>query len=161
MSNYANTVSPVETPEKTRLAIVVSRFNEPVTEALLQGALAQADLRGIPSAQVSVFSVPGAVEIPLVAQRLARSQKVDAIVCLGAVIRGETTHYDYVCQQVSSGCQQVALNEDLPVVFGVLTTENKAQAMDRCGGNHGHKGKEAIDVAIEMLALLSQISTSA
>ncbi|AHE66994.1 6,7-dimethyl-8-ribityllumazine synthase [Legionella oakridgensis ATCC 33761 = DSM 21215] len=104
-----------------------------------------------------MVEVPGAVEIPLVAQQLAKHKQGKVIIALGAVIRGETTHYDYVCQQVSHGCQQVALQQNIPVIFGVLTTENEAQAWDRLGGNHGHKGMDAADAAITMYSVLQQL----
>lgn len=135
-----------------RIAIVVSRFNTEVTEKLLAGAVTRLDELGITAANVCL--VPGAVEIPLIAQQLAKSQRYDAVIALGAVIRGETTHYDYVCQQVSYGCQKVALEQQLPVIFGVLTTENDEQALERVGGSHGHKGRDAADAAIEMIQLL-------
>ncbi len=139
-------------------AIVVSRFNTEVTEKLLEGARARLVERGFEPGLITVVYVPGAVEIPLAAQRLAQTGLHKAIICLGAVIRGETTHYDYVCDQVSQGCAQVALQFDLPVIFGVLTTENEAQALDRVGGRHGHKGRDAVDTAVEMVSVLSQIS---
>jgi 6,7-dimethyl-8-ribityllumazine synthase len=141
-----------------RLAFVVSRFNEEVTSKLLEGALEQAKSRGFANSDITVVWVPGAAEIPVAAQRLAlRRNSYGAIVCLGAVIRGETTHYDYVCQMVAQGCNQVALNYNIPVIFGVLTTENEEQALDRCGGKQGHKGKDAVDAAIEMVATLRRI----
>ena len=98
----------------------------------------------------------GAIEIPLIVQHLAKTQKYEAIIALGAVVRGETTHYDYVCQQVSMGCQQVALDNHLPVIFGILTTENEQQALDRVGGQHGHKGYDAVNSAFAMIQLLRQ-----
>ncbi len=141
-----------------RLAFVVSRFNEEVTTKLLDGALARAKERGFANSDITVVWVPGAIEIPIAAQRLAlRRSPYGAIVCLGAVIRGETSHYDYVCQSVTQGCSQVALNQNIPVVFGVLTTDTEEQALDRCGGKHGHKGKEAVDTAIEMVASLRRL----
>ena len=140
------------------IAVVVSRFNEPVTEKLLECALERLSELEFSADKITVVHVPGAVELPIVAQRFAKAGNVDAVVCLGAVIRGETTHYDYVCNQASEGCQRVALDYDLPVVFGVLTTENKAQALARVGGKHGHKGSDAIDAAYEMVSVLKQIS---
>lgn len=139
------------------LAIVSSRFNIEVTDLLLEGALQRLKELDYDLEKVPVYHVPGAVEIPLVAKKLAKSKHYHAVVCLGAIIRGETTHYDYVCQQVSQGCQQVMLEHELPIVFGVLTTENKAQALDRCGGAHGHKGRDAIDCALEMATLMEKI----
>lgn len=139
------------------IAIVVSRFNEEITRGLLDGALAQLRELGFADNEVTVAWVPGAVEIPIAAQRFAQVGTYDAVVTLGAVIRGETTHYDYVCSMVSEGCQRVSLQNDIPVIFGVLTTENEDQARDRIGGAHGHKGKDAIGAAVEMVALLRQI----
>lgn len=139
------------------VAIVVSRFNHEVTGKLLEGALGRLRERNFSEEQITVVWVPGAVEIPLAAQRLAQTGRYNALIALGAVIRGETTHYDYVCDQVSQGCSQVALQNDVPVVFGVLTTENEAQAFDRTGGKHGHKGADAVDAAVEMVLTLREI----
>jgi len=143
--------------DKLSIAIITSRFNEEVTQLLYDGALQRLREKNITEDQLKLIWVPGAIEIPLVAQRLARANSCDAIICLGAVIRGETTHYDYVCRQVSEGCQKVALENDVPVIFGVLTTENKAQALDRLGGNHGHKGFDAVDAALEMIAVMDAL----
>ncbi|KTD64834.1 6,7-dimethyl-8-ribityllumazine synthase [Legionella spiritensis] len=139
------------------IALVVSQFNKEITTVLREGALQRLRASGFDDKDILVVEVPGAVEIPLLARRLAMQQKVEAIIALGAVIRGETSHYDYVCEQVSSGCQQVALQYNLPVVFGVLTTENEEQAWDRLGGQHGHKGVDAADCAIAMHTILGQL----
>jgi len=139
------------------IAIVVSLFNREITEELLQGTLLQLTECGFTDEDILVVEVPGAIEIPLVAKRLARQNKYDVIIALGAVIRGETSHYDYVCQQVSDGCQRVALEFETPVVFKVLTTENEAQAWDRLGGKHGHSGKDAADCARAMYSILQQL----
>jgi 6,7-dimethyl-8-ribityllumazine synthase len=139
------------------IALIVSRFNDEVTGKLLHGARARLKELSFDEKLVSVVHVPGAVEIPLAAQRLAQTNTFQAIVALGAVIRGETTHYDYVCQSVTDGCLQVSLQYDIPVVFGVLTTENDEQALDRVGGRHGHKGRDAVDTAVEMVALFSKL----
>lgn len=145
-------------PSHYNIALVVSHFNEEITQALYEGAVARLQELGFANEHITVVWVPGAVEIPLTAQRLARADGYEAIICLGAVIRGETTHYDYVCEQVSMGCQKVALENDVPVIFGVLTTENEEQAHDRIGGKHGHKGRDAVDAALEMVSVLRQIS---
>lgn len=134
-----------------KIAVVSSRFNEPVTRQLYAGCIERLQEHGVTLAEEDVRWVPGAVEIPLIAKRYAE-RGYDAVICLGAVIRGETTHYDYVCQQVSYGCQRVALDYDVPVIFGILTTENGEQAFDRLGGKHGHKGRDAADTAMEMVA---------
>src|SRR5690606_17986785 len=115
-------------------AIVVSQFNQSITDKLLEGAVSRLNQLNLNANQITIVNVPGAVEIPLTAKLLAKSEKYDAIICLGAVIRGDTSHYDYVCQQVSQGCQQVMMEFDIPVIFGILTTENEEQAEDRVGG---------------------------
>ena len=140
------------------IALIVSRFNAKITQALKQGAYEQLEDYGFSTTDITVIDVPGAIEIPIVAQRLALKKQVQVIVTLGAVIRGETSHYDYVCEQVSQGCQTVSLQYDLPIIFGILTTENEAQAWDRIGGKYGHKGKEAIHCAVEMQYLLKKLS---
>jgi 6,7-dimethyl-8-ribityllumazine synthase len=150
-------ISAKDIPGAFNIALVNSRFNGEITQALYQGAMERLKELGFTRQQIHVVWVPGCVEIPLIAQRLAKSKKHDAIVCLGSVIRGQTSHYDYVCQQVSQGCQQVMLSCNLPVIFGVLTTENVAQAKDRCGGKKGHKGREAVDAAYEMVSVLQQL----
>jgi 6,7-dimethyl-8-ribityllumazine synthase len=139
-----------------KIAIVVSRFNREVTERLLQGAIERLQELGLEHDDMPVAWVPGAVELPLAAQQFAKREEYDAVICLGAVIRGETDHYDYVCRQVSDGCQRVALDFDIPVIFGVLTTENEEQALARSGGAHGHKGRDAAEAAVEMIALMRQ-----
>ena len=149
----ANAKSKIACP----IALVVSLFNREITEALQQGALDYWVELGFDLQQVTVVEVPGAIEIPLIAQQLARLQRFGAIVALGAVIRGETSHYDYVCQVAANGCAEVALTHNIPVVFGVLTTENEAQAWDRLGGAHGHKGRDAIDCALAMHAITQQL----
>src|SRR3990167_1652551 len=131
-----------------RFAIVVSQFNQAITDGLLHGALSRLHELGVTQSHITLVKVPGAVEIPLAAKLLARCKKYQAIICLGAVIRGDTDHYDYVCQQVSGGCQQVMMEFDIPVIFGVLTTKNMQQAQDRIGGKMGHKGIEAVDAAV-------------
>lgn len=136
------------------IAIVVSEFNKPITSKLLAGALNYLKQADIAESQITVTHVPGAVEIPLLAQHYAKNKKYAAVICLGAVIRGETSHYDYVCQQVSYGCQKIALQYEKPIVFGVLTTEDAAQALARAGGAKGNKGAEAAEVALTMIDLL-------
>jgi len=145
---------------KHRIAIITSRFNTEITKLLQTGAMDRFTELGIMICEDDLFMVPGAIEIPVVAAALAKKQVYDAIICFGAVIRGETTHYDYVCSQVSYGCQKVAIESSLPVIFGILTTENEEQAFERCGGRHGHKGKECADTALEMIDLLKSIQGS-
>lgn len=140
-----------------RLGIVVSRFNRPVTQALLDGAMVRVKELKLVKENVNVVWVPGAVELPLMAQQIAKSCHYDAVICLGAVIKGETDHYDHVCQQVSLGCQQVALQYNIPVIFGVLTTQTKEQAFARAGGERGNKGESAVDAALEMIDNMCQV----
>lgn len=109
---------------------------------------------GISDRRIEVYRVPGAFELPLAAQVLARTRRFDAIICLGAVIRGETPHFDYVAAEAARGIAAVALGENLPVIFGVLTTNNERQAIDRCGGRRGHAGMRAAEAAIEMIAMV-------
>lgn len=137
------------------IAVVVSCFNEEITSRLEAGCLEELN-KYLCTEQITLVRVPGAVEIPLVLQQLAE-REFDALIALGAIIRGETTHYDYVCQQVSHGCQKVMLNENIPVIFGVLTTEDEAQASARVGGAHGHKGKDAAIAALQMILTLDRI----
>lgn len=144
-----------------KIAVVSSLFNESVTVPLLEGCLARLQELGVDVNSLPVSRVPGAVELPLIAQQYAKSGEFDAVICLGAVIRGETDHYDYVCQQVSNGCQQVALTHNIPVIFGVLTTENREQALERVGGARGHKGRYAADAAVEMIHLMESLQATA
>ncbi|TAK74988.1 MAG: 6,7-dimethyl-8-ribityllumazine synthase, partial [Gammaproteobacteria bacterium] len=139
------------------IAIVLSVFNSEVTEQLLDGALSRLIESGMHQDQINVVKVPGAIEIPLTTKLLAMSKKYHAIICLGAVIRGETNHYEYVCQQVSQGCQQVMLEFNIPVIFGVLTTKNLKQAKDRVCKFKEHKGIEAADTAISMIKMVKGI----
>ncbi|MCD6039463.1 MAG: 6,7-dimethyl-8-ribityllumazine synthase [Gammaproteobacteria bacterium] len=139
------------------VAIVISRFNRDITQKLYEGAIQRLEELDFNTQQVTLVWVPGAIEIPITAQRLAQTNKFEAIICLGAVIRGETKHFDYVCQQVSQGCQQVSLTQNIPLIFGILTVENEEQALDRVGGKHGHLGCSAIDSAIELISVLRQI----
>ncbi len=137
-----------------RIAVIQSRFNESVTEALLRGALDALMELGVDPSQTRACSVPGAVELPVAARRFALSGDHDAIVALGAVIRGETSHYDYVCSMAADGCQRVALDTGVPVAFGVLTCDNAEQAFARCGPDESNKGREAALVAVELANLL-------
>ncbi len=141
-----------------KIGIVVSRFNEPVTTRLLTACQNYLLEHDVSLDRQNIVWVPGAIEIPLLAQTLAKKGGYDAIICLGAVIRGETGHYDFVCQQVSHGVMQVMLEYHLPVIFGVLTTENDDQAFARAGGNHSDKGAESAKTALEMIKLMEHYS---
>ena len=140
-------------------AIVVARFNEFITSKLLSGALDTLKRHETPEENITVAWVPGAFEIPLVAKKLASTLKFDAVICLGAVIRGATTHYDYVCNEVSKGVAQVGLQTGIPAIFGVVTTENIQQAVERAGTKAGNKGADAAMSAMEMANLLKAIET--
>jgi len=141
-----------------RFAVVVSRFNAFVTERLLNGALDALTRAGAKSGDIDVVRVPGAMEIPLAAQHAAETRRYDAIVCLGAVIRGETPHFEYVCAEASRGVAQASLRAGVPMSYGILTVENLEQAVDRAGLKSGNKGFEAAMSAVEMANLLRKIS---
>ena len=140
-----------------KAGIVVARFNEFITGKLLSGALDSFARHGVDVADVDVAWVPGAFEIPLVASRMAESGEYDAVVCLGAVIRGATSHYDHVCAEVSKGVAQASLASGVPVIFGVLTCDTIEQAIERAGSKAGNKGSECAESAIEMANLLRQL----
>lgn len=140
-----------------KFALVVGRFNEFITSKLLGGALDALKRHGVEESNVEVAWVPGAFEIPLVAQKLATSKKYDAVITLGAVIKGSTPHFDYVCAEVSKGVAKVNLDTGVPTIFGVLTTDTIEQAIERAGTKAGNKGWEAAATAIEMANLLKTI----
>ena len=146
------------TGKKLNFAIVVARFNSFITNKLLDGALDALKRHETPEENISVVWVPGAFEIPVVAKKLASLKKFDAIICLGAVIRGATTHYDYVCNEVSKGIAQVGLQSGVPTIFGIVTTENIQQAIERAGTKSGNKGFDAAVSAMEMANLLKGLS---
>ena len=139
-----------------RFALVASRFNELITRKLIDGAQDCLVRHNVPEKNVTLAWVPGAFEIPLIAQRLARTKKYDAIVCLGAVIRGGTPHFDYIAAEVAKGVGKVMLDEGVPVVFGVLTTDTVEQAIERAGTKAGNKGWDAALAAIEMADLMGK-----
>jgi 6,7-dimethyl-8-ribityllumazine synthase len=138
-----------------RVAIVAARFNEAVTQRLLDGAVDCLRRQGVADEDISIARVPGALEIPLAAQRLAQSGEVDAVVCVGAIIRGATPHFEHVATQAASGVTAAALATGVPVTFGVLTTDDRDQADERAGGKLGNKGFEAAQAALEMANLLA------
>jgi 6,7-dimethyl-8-ribityllumazine synthase len=139
-----------------RFALVVSRFNETVTSRLLEAALDTLKKNGAEEKDIEVFHVPGAFEIPVTAKKIARIGRFDAVLCIGAVIRGETPHFDYICNEVSRGVMQVALENISPVIFGLLTVDTPEQAMERAGLK-SDKGREAASAAIEMAALFKTL----
>ena len=140
--------------EDIKIGIVVARFNDFITSRLLGGAMDGLKRHDVPEENVDVAWVPGAFEIPLIASKMAKSGKYDAVICLGAVIRGATSHYDYVCNEVSKGIASVSLETGVPVMFGVVTTDNIEQAIERAGSKAGNKGFECATGAIEMINLI-------
>lgn len=153
----ANIIEGNITAKGLRFAIVASRFNEFITSKLLEGALDMLRRHGAAENAVDVVWVPGAFEIPLAAKKLASCGKYDAVICVGAVIRGATSHYDYVCSEVSKGVAQAALATGVPVIFSVVTTENIEQAVERAGTKGGNKGADGAMAAMEMANLLKKI----
>ena len=143
--------------EGLKIGIVVSRFNEFITSKLLSGAEDTLRRHGANEDDITVAWVPGAFEIPLIAKKMAKSGKYDGIICLGAVIRGATSHYDYVCNEVSKGVALVNMETEVPTAFGVLTTENIEQAVERAGTKAGNKGSDAAIAVIEMVNLTKEL----
>ena len=144
-------------PPAGRFALVAARFNALVVDPLVAGALDGLRRHGVPDDRIDLVRVPGSFEIPVVAQRLAESKKYAAVICLGAVIRGDTDHYDHVAGATTSGIAQAGLSNGVPVIFGVLTCETLEQAMNRAGGKAGNKGFEAAVTAVEMVNLLKKL----
>lgn len=143
--------------EGMKVGIVAARFNEIIVNKLLGGAVDGLVRHGVADENITAAWVPGAFEIPITAAKMANSGKYDAVICVGAVIRGDTTHYDYVCNEVSKGVAQVGLQSGIPVLFGVITTENIEQAIARAGSKAGNKGYDCALSAIEMVNLLEQM----
>ena len=144
-------------PKEVRIGVVVSRWNDAVTSLLLEGTLSTLAEKGVPDEAVDIARVPGAWEIPLAAQRFARAQEYDAVICLGAVIRGETTHDQHINRAVTLAMSQIALETDKPVLLGLLTCQSLEQAMQRAGGSVGNKGSECAESALEMIGLLKNV----
>ncbi len=144
-------------PQEIKIGIVAARFNEFITSKLLSGAMDGLLRHNVREDDIHVAWVPGAFEIPLIASKMANSKKYDAVICLGAVIRGSTSHYDYVCNEVSKGIAAVSLESGVPVMFGVLTTENIEQAIERAGTKAGNKGYDCALGAIEMINLIHEL----
>lgn len=143
--------------QNVKVGIVVARFNEFITSKLLAGAIDGLTRENVKEEDIEVAWVPGAFEIPLIAKKMANSKKYDAVICLGAVIRGATSHYDYVCSEVSKGVAQASLAADIPVMFGVLTTDTIEQAVERAGTKAGNKGFDCAQGAIEMVNLIREM----
>ena len=145
------------TSEGERFCIIVARFNEFITSKLLSGATDELKRHGIDEKNIDVVWVPGAFEIPFIAKKCAETRKYDAIITLGAVIRGATPHFDYVSNEAAKGVAQVSLSQNIPVIFGILTTDNIEQAIERAGTKAGNKGSEAAKTAIELVSLVKKI----
>ncbi|WP_125151947.1 6,7-dimethyl-8-ribityllumazine synthase [Clostridium rectalis] len=143
--------------EGLKFGVVIARFNEFIGSKLLSGALDGLKRHGVNEENIEIAWVPGAFEIPLIAKKMSKSKKYDGIICLGAVIRGATSHYDFVAGEVAKGIAKVTLDEEVPIVFGVLTTENIEQAIERAGTKAGNKGYEAAISAIEMANLINKM----
>ena len=143
-----------------RVGIAVARFNEVITKQLLEGALETLTRCGVRDSDITVAWVPGSFELPVVAQTFAKSGRCDAVICLGAVIRGETTHYDMVAGQAQSGAGSVSLDTGVPTIFGVLTTENMEQAINRAGGKSGNIGTNAALAAVETASVIAALNTA-
>lgn len=151
------TIEGALTTNGEKFCIIIARFNEFIGSKLLSGAIDELRRHGISESDIDVVWVPGAFEIPIVVKKCAKSGKYSAIITLGAVIKGSTSHYDYVCAEVSKGVATVGLETEVPVIFGVLTTDNIEQAIERAGTKAGNKGSDAAKSAIEMANLLKQI----
>jgi 6,7-dimethyl-8-ribityllumazine synthase len=143
-----------EVPPDARVAIVAARFNAQIVDVLLEGCVKRLGEMGISGDRVAVHRVPGAFELPVAAKALAQTKRFKAIICLGCVVRGDTPHFDFVAGEAARGIQQVALSENLPVIFGVLTTNTEQQALDRAGGKHSHAGVNAAEAAVEMIVAM-------
>jgi 6,7-dimethyl-8-ribityllumazine synthase len=150
LSSYSSVNLSASLSDK-KVAIVVSEWNTEITEALYEGAYSTLIEKGLKKENIIKKYVPGSFELSIAAQKMAALKEIDAVICLGCVIRGETSHFDFICQAVATGITDVSLKYDKPVIFGVLTTENKQQAFDRAGGKHGNKGDEAGISAVKMI----------
>lgn len=144
--------------EGKKFGIVIARFNSFIAERLLEGALDTLTRSGVKDKEIEVARVPGAFEIPLVAQKMVKSGRYDAVICLGAVIRGSTPHFDFVANEATKGIAQASMESGVPIIFGVLTTDSIEQAIERAGSKAGNKGSECAATAIEMVNLLPQLS---
>jgi len=145
-----------EVPPDARVAIVAARFNAQIVDVLLEGCVKRLGEMGISGDRVAVHRVPGAFELPVAAKALAQTKRFKAIICLGCVVRGDTPHFDFVAGEAARGIQQVALSENLPIIFGVLTTNTEQQALDRAGGKHSHAGVNAAEAAVEMIVMMQR-----
>jgi 6,7-dimethyl-8-ribityllumazine synthase len=160
MSTHSPQPARIELPSTVRIGILAARFNAAIVDELLAGCISRLEELGLNGDRVEVCRVPGAFELPLAAQALARTGRVAAVICLGCVVRGDTPHFDFVAGEAARGIQQVGLLEHLPVIFGVLTTDTEQQAWDRAGGKHGHAGRNAAEAAVEMAAMMGELGNT-
>lgn len=157
MSKNAPAFAPSDIPNDAKIAIVAARFNAEIVDELLAGCRRRLKGLGIDESRVTIHRVPGAFELPVAAKVLAQTREFAAVICLGCVVRGDTPHFDYVAGEAARGIQRVALDEGLPVIFGVLTTNTDEQARARTGGSHSHAGENAAEAALEMIAMINRV----
>jgi 6,7-dimethyl-8-ribityllumazine synthase len=160
MSTETPQVLATHVSPKTRIGIAAARFNAQIVDELLAGCIRRLVELGVDPNRIQTVRVPGAFELPVTAKAFARTGRFDAVICLGAVVRGETPHFDYVAGEAARGIQDVAVAENLPVIFGVLTTNTHEQALERIGGTHGHAGERAADAAVEMIGVIDCIRSA-
>lgn len=153
----ASTLEPDRSGSGRRIGVVVSRFTEEISQRLLGSTIATLTENGVIDTDITVAWVPGSFELPLICDTFAKSQAYDAIIALGCVIRGETSHYDYVCENAARGVLDTSLRYQVPVIFGLLTTENRSQAEARAGGDHGDRGRDCALAALEMIGVIDAI----
>jgi 6,7-dimethyl-8-ribityllumazine synthase len=159
MSTHAPASSTQDLPLHSKIVVIAARFNEHIVGELLKGCLSRLSAMKVDESNVLVHRVPGAFELPLAAKLAAQTKQFDAVICLGCVIRGDTPHFDYVAGECARGIQLVAIEQALPVIFGVLTTNTEEQAIDRIGGKHGHAGERAAEAAAEMIMLAKALKS--
>jgi 6,7-dimethyl-8-ribityllumazine synthase len=157
MSTQPPAFDPKDIPRDMRIAIIAARFNAQIVDELLAGCVRRLMELGFGQEHWEIHRVPGAFELPVAAKLAASTRRFSAVVCLGAVVRGDTPHFDYVAGEAARGIQQVAIEQSLPVIFGVLTTNTEQQAWDRVGGSHGHAGERAAEAALEMIAVVRRL----
>src|SRR4051812_11509545 len=158
MSTQAPQPVVISIGKKTRVAVAAARFNADIVDELLAGCMRRLGELGVAEDRLEIVRVPGAFELPVTAKAFARTGRFAAVICLGAVVRGDTPHFEYVAGEAARGLQDVAIWENLPVIFGVLTTNTLEQATDRTGGKHGHAGERSAEVAVEMIGVLDAIA---
>lgn len=158
MSTKAPELIATQIGRKTRIAVAAARFNAEIVDELLDGCVRRLGELGVAEERVEVVRVPGAFELPVTAKAFARSGRFDAVICLGAVVRGDTPDFEYVAGECARGLADVSIWEELPVIFGVLTTNTQEQAKERTGGKHGHAGERAAEAAVEMIGVLDAIA---